>query len=409
MGMEFRPYYLAREWVRLGHHVRIVAGDYSHLRVKNPEVSQDFQEEFIDGITYTWIRTGAYEGNGVKRALSMGRFVGKLMAKARWIAQTWKPDVIITSSTYPLDTYAGQRIRRFTKPRAKLIHEVHDMWPATLYEVGGMSKKHPFVVVMQIAENSAYKHCDACVSLAPYTKAYMVEHGLAPEKFINIQNGVVEDEWNHGEEIPLQHKQFFSDHKDDFIVGYFGGHALSNALDLSLDVAKCFLDDPKEADTIFVLVGDGVDKERLMSRAVNEQISNVFFLPPVSKKAVPDLLRHFDCSYMTGMPSPLYRFGLCLNKMYDSMMAGIPIICAFDAPETLVGTYGCGIECNPAKPEGVAGAIRRIRSLSPEERDQMGKKGKKAILEHFTYEQLAKQFENVFRESNSVRNGQQDG
>ena len=44
------------------------------------------------------------------------------------------------------------------KAKAKYIHEVHDMWPATLYEVGGMSKKHPFVVVMQKAENSARHH-----------------------------------------------------------------------------------------------------------------------------------------------------------------------------------------------------------------------------------------------------------
>ena len=115
MGMEFRPYYLAREWVKMGHNVRIVAGDYSHLRQKNPDVSKDFQEEMIDDINYTWIKTGKYEGNGVARALTMFRFVYKLRANAGMIADKWRPDVVITSSTYPLDTYAGQKIKRITK------------------------------------------------------------------------------------------------------------------------------------------------------------------------------------------------------------------------------------------------------------------------------------------------------
>ena len=36
LGMEFRPYYLAREWVRAGHSVLMVAADFSHVRAKQP-------------------------------------------------------------------------------------------------------------------------------------------------------------------------------------------------------------------------------------------------------------------------------------------------------------------------------------------------------------------------------------
>lgn len=388
MGMEFRPFYLSREWVKRGHAVTIIAGDYSHLRKRNPEVEKDFQTEIIEGIEYVWLKTGTYEGNGVSRALTMERFVRKLYVKAKEIAGKWRPDIVIASSTYPLDTYPAQRIAKLAK--ARYIHEVHDMWPSTLYEVGGMSKKHPFVVLMQIAENSAYKHCDKCIALLPYSRDYMVKHGLAPDKWINIQNGVVEEEWKNPMRLPEEHKEFFKGLKDKFVVGYFGGHALSNSLDNILDVAaKCLKIDK---DIRFVFVGDGVEKERLIERSKSEGIDNVFFLPPVPKKSVPDLLKYFDCSYMTGIPSPLYRFGLCLNKMYDAMMAGVPIICAFDAPATLVSEYGCGLECDPSDPVDVVSAILRIKNMSPAERKRMGRKGTEAIMKNYTYPVLAEKF-----------------
>lgn len=389
MGMEFRPYYLSREWVKMGHKATIIAGDYSHLRKKNPNVNKDWETEIIDGIEYVWLKTGEYEGNGVARALTMERFVRKLWVHSSMIAKKWKPDVVIASSTYPLDTYPARSIAK--KAKAKYVHEVHDMWPATLYEVGGMSKKHPFVIAMQIAENSAYKHCDKCVALLPYSKDYMVEHGLKPEKFVNIQNGIFEEEWANPEPIPEEHKKFFEENKEKFIVGYFGGHALSNALDKSLDVAKEIMRKGNN-DIIFVFVGDGVEKKRLIERAKNESIINTYFLPPVSKKSVPNLVKHFNCSYITGMPSSLYRFGLCLNKMYDSMMAGIPIICAFDAPDTLVKMYDCGFQCNPNDVSGVVKSIERLKSLSLEQQRQLGNNGKDAVIDKFTYSKLADAF-----------------
>ena len=395
MGMEFRPYYLSREWVKMGHHVTIIAGDYSHLRKNNPEVSADFQTDLVDGIEYCWVRTGEYSGNGVKRAVSMARFVRKLYTNAGKIVGRWHPDVVIASSTYPLDTYAAQRISKLSG--AEYIHEVHDMWPSTLYEVGGMSRNNPFVIVMQLAENSAYRNCDKCVALLPYAKDYMCEHGLSPEKYINIQNGVVEEEWSDPEDIPEQHRSFFENHKDSFIVGYFGGHALSNALDNMLEAAKKYKYAYPEDDVLFVLVGNGQEKQRLVGKAESEKLENVVFLPPVAKKSVPSLLKHFDCTYMTGMPSPLYRFGLCLNKMYDAMMAGIPVICAFDAPQTLVEQYGCGYQCGPEEYDRITGYIHEFKNMDKDQLASIGRHGHDAIVQHFLYDQLAKEFESHFK------------
>jgi len=73
-GMEFRPYYLAREWVRAGHAVCIVAASASHLRQQAPVMNgQALQQEWIDGIDYRWIATPRYRGNGLGRMANLAR------------------------------------------------------------------------------------------------------------------------------------------------------------------------------------------------------------------------------------------------------------------------------------------------------------------------------------------------
>ena len=394
MGMEFRPFYLAREWVKLGHNVTIVAGDYSHLRQNNPAIEQDFQLSEEAGIRYIWFKTGQYEGNGVKRALTMARFVGKLLLNAGKISKLVKPDVVIASSTYPLDTYAARAIAR--KTNATLIHEVHDMWPASPVELGGMSRSNPFIVAMQIAENAAYRRSDYVVSLLSLAENYMKQHGLRDGRFVCIRNGVVLADWENPAALPQTHVDTLTElKKDKFIVGYFGGHALSNALDTLLDAAKLL----EGTNIQVVLVGDGVEKKRLQKRAEDEGINTVTFLPSVPKLAVPSLVSHFDCSCLTGLSSPLYRFGICMNKLFDSMMAAKPIICSIDTPDSILTDEECGVMVKAGDSRALRDAICTMQQLPAEQLAAMGENGRKAAMEKYNYTALAKQFAELFQKS----------
>lgn len=400
MGMEFRPYYFAREWIKAGHRVDIIAADFSHLRRINPKARMDFQEEKIDGIHYHWIKTRIYDGNGIKRAITMAQFILKLLWNIKRIIRDLEPDIVIDSSTYPLDTYVGQKIRRKSKKKVKVIHEVHDMWPSTLVEAGGMSRKHPFVIIMQIGENSAYKNSDYVVSLLPNAEAYMKEHGLQPGKFKCIPNGIAEEEWKNARELPQIHKAVFKRLKTEnkFIVGYFGGHALSNALDSMLNIAAGINDEFVE----FVLVGDGVEKKNLMNKARQMGLNNVTFLSPVDKRSIPNLCAEFDCIFMCGLESPLYRFGLCLNKMFDAMASGKPTICALNV-KSYFTEYKCGYDVDISDKENICNIIINIKNMSDAEKAKISAAGKKAVEKRFNYSILSKDFLSIMEEDNEVR------
>lgn len=392
MGMEFRPYYFAREWEKMGHNVWIVAGDYSHLRKVNPEVKEDLQYDIIEGVKYLWLKTGDYQGNGIKRALTMFRFCAKLFLKSKALLAIIKPDVIITSSTYPLDTFPGQFLKR--KSKALLVHEMHDVWPATLVELGGMSKWHPFVMLLQLGENSAYKKSDKVVSLLPATKAHMMQHGMREDKFICIENGVVEEDWVDPKELPKEHIETLETLKKSgkFVVGYVGGHALSNSLmNLILAAEKIAI-----SDVHFVLIGDGVEKNQLIKYTEERQINNVTFLPPISKKCIPKLKDYFTIGYCSAKDSPLYRYGISMNKIYDYMYMGIPVLLGFHANENLIEKYNCGF-VSDAMPEKIIETIIKFYMLDKSELKRMGEHGKKIIEDKYKISKLAQEFLNIVK------------
>lgn len=384
LGMEFRPYYLAREWVRTGNNVMIIGGSYSHLRKQQPTESR----ENIDGIKYVWIPVRSYKGNGLGRIGSMFDFVSKLWSNYKSYVRDFKPDVVIASSTYPIDIYPANRIAKHYK--AKLVYEVHDLWPLSPMELGGYSKYHPFIMVMQAAEDYCYRHADKVVSLLPNALDHMKERGMNEEKFIYIPNGYVEEEWEHPVPAPSSIMDLVNKLRKEgkFIIMYAGGHAISNALDFFLDAMKMVAD----SNVVALMIGKGQEKERLKNRATDEGIDNVLFLDPVKKDEIPGTLALADALYIGWKKNPLYRFGICPNKLFDYMMAAKPILHSVAAPNDWVKDSNCGISVEAENSQSLAYAIKKISTVSKENRTHMGLRGLEYCQRMFNYRNLADDF-----------------
>ena len=403
-GMEYRPYYLAREWVRSGHAVRMLAGGFSHVRAQQPDLAAlrttgavpdgRSTAQVIDGIAYHWYATPAYGGNGLGRVKNIWAFLRQVWLDAPRIALDFQPDVVIASSTYPMDIWVAHRIVRLARQQGrpcKLVFEVHDLWPLSPIELGGMSPKHPFIRLCQAAENYAYRHADVVVSMLPKVADHMQAHGLDLRKLHIVPNGIALEEWQ-GDPAPLREDlarhiaaQKAAGRK---VVGYAGSHGTPNALDVLLQAAARMQTEPFS----FVLVGDGHEKTALQQQAQALGLQHVAFFGPVPKAQIPSFLAQIDIAYIGWQRVPIYRFGIAPNKLMDYMMARCVVLHSVEAGNDPVAEAGCGLTVPPADPPAIADGLRQLARLDAATRERMGAAGRQFVLDNHIYPVLARRF-----------------
>ncbi|MEA2018940.1 MAG: glycosyltransferase family 4 protein [Campylobacterota bacterium] len=378
-GMEFRHYYLGKEFIKRGNKVTIISSSYSHLFKNFPKQ----RKENIDGVDYLWLRTFNYgTSHSKKRVLKWFLFMFKCFFLSFSLK---KPDVIIVSPMAPFPILPAWVLSKIYG--AKLIYEVKDIWPLSLIELGGFKETHPFIKLMGWFEKFALKKSNIIVSnLQNYGEHIKKDIGLDRD-FTWISNGVDLDELSQIE--PLHKDILEKIPKNKFIVGYTGTVGVANALDSFCKSALLL------KDILFVIIGDGQEKQNLINDFNSQE--NILFINSIQKKQVQSMLKLFDVCYIGLQKEKLFKYGVSPNKLYDYMYSSKPIIYAIDSGKSnIVKTAKCGICVKAQNPESIANGVLELYNMKQIERDTLGVNGKKYVLDHFTYDKLAKEYEELF-------------
>lgn len=395
-GMAFRPYYLAREWLKAGHKVTVVAASHSHLRNVQPNVSENIKQETIDGVQYIWIKTSKYGSNGIRRFINISQFIFGLFRNSMYCVGTKNPDVVIASSTYPLDIWPAKFIAKRTG--ARLVFELHDVWPQSLTEVGGLHRFHPFVLLSGWAETAVYRSADRIVSMLPAIHDHCSSKGYDLGKVAIVSNGADMSEWTTSDRslIPKAIMNLIdSAHsRKHRVVCYTGAHGVPNDLDNLLDAAKLLSKD----QVTFLLIGNGHHKEELARKVQSQGIENVGMFDSVPKTSIPSILGACDIAFIGAKNQPLYRHGISPNKIMDYMMSSTPIISAIAAGNDPVKEAGCGITVAPEDSYALADGIKSLCLMSDRQLSSMGAAGRIYALNNYSYKVLAERFMNALQD-----------
>nr|WP_289711344.1 glycosyltransferase family 4 protein [Aeromonas veronii] len=386
-GIGGRHYYLARELVKQGYRVYLIASSANHLLHHKPEINQPYKVEQVDGVDFVWVKMPQYsDAHSKRRALSWFLFAWRLQGLVGFLT---KPDVILYSSPSPIAFLGAEWLAN--KFKARLVFEVRDIWPLTLTEIGGYSAKHPFIKIMQWIEDRAYRRADAVISNLKHAVEHMVSRGMSREKFSWIPNGFSLDEVNQN--VPLSDSVYQQLPQDKFVVGYTGTLGVANALDTFILAAEKLRE---HTDIVFVLVGGGKEKTSLQAMVSSKRLHNVIFIEPIPKVKIQAMLSNFDACYIGLTKDPLFKFGVSPNKLFDYLYSGKPVIYSIESGEYRpVADANAGIQISSENPDELAEAVLTLYHMPAEKRTLLGANGHKAATAQYEYCQLAQQLAKV--------------
>lgn len=378
-----RHYELSRELIKRGHEVLIIASSFYHkdrceTRLRSDEL---WKYETINGVQYLWLKTPPYKSNGIARLWNMLVFTFRAL-KRHGLDQQPKPDLVIGSSPHLFSPFAAMRIAAsYCVP---FVLEIRDMWPSVPIEMGGMSRWHPLMLLMAWLEKFYYRKASKVISILPFASGHIQETIGRSDHVEWVPNG-----------SPLDEVSSPSQHSNPLTFMYAGAHSVYSGLDVLIDAAQ-ILEKEQWSDNVRIrLVGDGTEKLRLMKRVEDLGIEMISFEPPVPKSEVFNTLQSADAFLMIYKDTPLMRWGLCPNKLYDYMGASRPVVFGMATPNNPVEDSNSGISVKPQDAKSLADGIKRIALTDYETRVAMGTRGRKYVEDYHNFSVLGDKLEAV--------------
>jgi glycosyltransferase involved in cell wall biosynthesis len=311
-----------------------------------------------------------------------------------------KADIVLSTSPQFFNGLAGFIVSRLKC--APWVLEIRDLWPESILTVGAIKNK-TVIQTLQNLEMFAYRRADQIVPVTDAFKKYMVNKGIDKEKIKVIKNGV---DLNFYKDSPDNQSKILHvvqknttdlleiDLTDKFVVSYVGTHGMAHNLETVIAAANELRDQP---NIIFLLVGDGAKRNKLVEIKEKMHVNNLIMLDQQPKKMMPLLWEVSDVSMVLLKKSELFKT-VIPSKIFESLAMKKPIILGVEGEsQEIIETANAGICIEPENHKQLADAVLFLYE-NPEVRKEYGNNGKSYVEANFDRQLLARKYLNVLEE-----------
>jgi glycosyltransferase involved in cell wall biosynthesis len=379
---------MTKDWSTKGHVITVIAG---MMHANGLEKRSEYKGKYFIGKKQGDVfvcRTHVSESynNGF-----LGRLWGyfSFMFSSLWAGVfkiNEKYDAVIITSPPLFVGISGYIISRIKK--IPMIFEIRDLWPESAIDTGVLKNKW-IIRLAYWVEKFIYKKSSLINVLTPaFFSTLRDKKGITEKKLILIPNAA---DFSISEEIlhSFDREKFRKNHNlnDYFVITYVGAHGVANYLDQILEAGKLL----EDTNALFLLIGQGMEKARLIEKAKQMQVENVRFIDPVPKNEVFKYILASEMGASVLKKVDTFKT-VYSNKTFDYFSCKKPILMAIDGvsrelvEQSAAGTY--------VEPENASEFNRIIREyiLDNERLEKEGNNGYNFARKHFDRKVLAEKY-----------------
>ncbi|MEV1314794.1 glycosyltransferase family 4 protein [Micromonospora arborensis] len=267
--------------------------------------------------------------------------------------------------------------------RTPYVTMVIDLWPDNVFATGflteGPTRRIAEAVLTRFTDRT-YRWADHVTVPTPGLRDIVIERGVPAEKVSLVYIWADEKIMQPTEPEPgLRQRLGLTD--DDFLLMYGGNLGAAQRLDVVVDAMARLRDTP---DVHLVLVGDGVEKDRLVAQATRDRLGTVHFLDPVPPDRMAARMAVADLNLISLADEPLFRITLP-SKTQSILACGQPMLaCAPGDVGRIARDAQAGFAAPPGDAEALAAVIRSARATPRHRLRAMGEAGRQYYLNHMS-------------------------
>src|SRR6202166_882492 len=372
---------LSHHWARMGHDVTVLTGFPNHPtgvvpEIWKPRLRRLHFTETLDGVLVK--RTWLWPLPNRKAHERIRNYASFCVSAAISGLALSKPPVVIATSPQLLCALSGWWLAWWK--RVPFVFEVRDLWPESLAAVGAGSAGSLLHRVLGAIAGFLYRRADRIVVVSPAFVDHLIRYWNVPAAKISIvENGVEIDLFRLDPAAMEVRKQLKLE--DSFLICYIG--TMGNAHGLETLIAAAEELQTALPSAIFLLVGEGAEKERIVKLAAARGLANIQFLGQQPRERIPAYVSAADVCLVMLKKTELFKT-VIPTKLLEYMACERPVIVAVDGQaRQIIEEVGAGVFVEPENSKSLVQAILGLAEDAGRRR-KMGVSGRQYVVNKYS-------------------------